>query len=135
MIYVVKVADKELLSVSFKMSPEYRRINWPWSTWAILTVTSKNVIALVPQIGDWQLVLAFPLLLYRWINSDKFDFSLSVSEEEAQDVLLPPEITQLEDWEIPLTTQLSNLELEAVSNDSQVYLIIIYFLVNSIPGQ
>jgi len=100
-----------------------------------LTVTSKNVIALVPQIGDWQLVLAFPLLLYRWINSDKFDFSLSVSEEEAQDVLLPPEITQLEDWEIPLTTQLSNLELEAVSNDSQVYLIIIYFLVNSIPGQ
>jgi len=74
-------------------------------------------------------VLAFPLLFYRWINIiDNFDFSLSVSEEEAQDLLLPLEITQLEDWEIPLPN--SNLELEAVPNDSQVYLV--YFLVSSI---
>ena len=85
-------------------------------------------IPLVPQIGDWRLVLPFPrvvLLFYRWINIiDKFDFSLSVSEEEAQDLLLPPEITQLEDWEIPLPTQQSNLELEAIPTDTQVYLYI-----------
>ena len=73
-------------------------------------------------------MLAFPcvvLLFYRRINIiDKFDFSLSVSNDQAQDLLLSPEITQLEDWEISLSAQPSNLNLEAVRDGSQVFICI-----------
>ena len=63
------------------------------------------------------------MLFYRGINSiDKHDFSMSVSDDQAQELLLPPKITQLEDWEISLSSQQSNLELEAVPNSSQVFI-------------
>lgn len=45
---------------------------------------------------------------------------MSVSDDQAQDILLQPEIKQLEDWEIILQNHLGNLELEALPNDSQV---------------
>ena len=62
------------------------------------------------------------LFIYRGTSFiDKFDFSLLVSDDQAQSILLQPEITQLEDWEILLPTQQSNLELEALPNDSQVF--------------
>lgn len=72
------------------------------------------------------LVVSIPivfLFIYRGMNFvDNFAFSLSVSDDQAQDILLPPEITQLEDWEIPLPTHQSKLELEALPNNSQVFI-------------
>ena len=53
---------------------------------------------------------------------DKFEFSLAVSNDQAQEFLLLSDITQLEDWKISLSSQQNNLKLEAVSNGSQVFI-------------
>ncbi|XP_078351977.1 uncharacterized protein LOC144636662 isoform X2 [Oculina patagonica] len=43
-----------------------------------------------------------------------------VPDDKAQDLLLPPEITQLEDWEASLPTHQNQIELQSLPSDSQV---------------
>ena len=46
---------------------------------------------------------------------------LLVTDDEAQDLLLPLEITQLEDWEeVPLPTHQNQIELQPLPSNSQV---------------
>ena len=52
---------------------------------------------------------------------NKFTLFL-VSDDEAQELLLPPNITQLEDWEIPMPSHQNELELQTIQTDSQVFL-------------
>ena len=51
--------------------------------------------------------------------------SLLVSEKEAEEVLLLPNINELEDWENPILPRESELELQKYRADSEVFL---YFL-------
>lgn len=51
--------------------------------------------------------------------------SLIVSEEEAEEGLLIPNINELEDWENPILPRESDLELQKHRADSEVFL---YFL-------
>ena len=52
---------------------------------------------------------------------NKFTLFL-VSDDEAQELLLPSNITQLEDWEIPMPSHQNELELQTIQTDSQVFL-------------
>ena len=48
-------------------------------------------------------------------------FLFLVTEDEAQEVLLPPGINELEDWENPTVPTQGDMELQKLRADSQVY--------------
>ena len=57
---------------------------------------------------------------------------LLVTDDEAQDLLLPLEITQLEDWEeVPLPTHQNQIELQPLPSNSQVGLHIHFLLYSN----
>ena len=98
-----------------------------WNTLNVLMVRTK-IQHLIGHL-NWVILLAFPcvvllffFLFYKGIYFIHWQVwvSLSVSDDQARDILLQPEIKQLEDWEIILQNHLGNLELEALPNDSQV---------------
>ena len=54
---------------------------------------------------------------------------LLVSDDQAQDLLLLPELTELEDWEAPLPTDQSQIELQTLPSDSQVFMDVLPYAV------
>ena len=54
-------------------------------------------------------------------NAPFFIFVLLVPENEAEEILLPPDINELEDWENPVLPRENELKLQKRRADSQVF--------------